>query len=192
MKKNESLIRTENTVLLALAKGVCPICSLVRAYQNELIDRLQPNGASIVCNFHAWAIAACAPATSVAVIFLAMLRGVSGGEVWQDRIDCDLCWSIREHEIARLREFAREMQRSKFAEWVERYGTLCRFHGAVLGPMLSEEHAQIIAKVIKNHQQQLEELLDSFAARARSGGHTGGGILGRAAEFLVAQRGLTR
>ncbi len=192
MKKSEPFIATGNTVLLALAKGVCPICSLVRAFQNELIERLQPNWASMVCNYHAWAIAASAPATSVAEIFLAMLRDASGGEVWKDGIDCDLCWSIREHEIARLREFAREMQRSKFAEWVEHYGTLCRFHGAMLRPMLPEEHAQIIAKVTQNNQQQLEELLESFAVRARSGGHTGGGVLGRAAEFLVAQRGLTR
>lgn len=193
MKKSETFIATGNTVLLALAKGVCPICSLVRAFQNELIERLHPNWASTVCNYHAWAIAASAPATSVAEIFLAMLRGATGGEVVKDSIDCDLCWSIREHEIVRLREFAREMQRGKkFAEWVEKYGTLCRVHGATLRPMLPEEHAPIIAKVIENNQQQLEELLESFAAKARSGGHAGGGILGRAAEFLVAQRGLTR
>jgi hypothetical protein len=84
------------------------------------------------------------------------------------------------------------MQRSRFAEWVEQYGTLCRFHGATLRRTLPEEQAQIIVKVIENNQQQLEELLESFATRARSGEHAGGGILGRAAEFLVAQRGLTR
>jgi uncharacterized protein YdhG (YjbR/CyaY superfamily) len=192
MKKSESFTATGNTVPSALAKGVCPICSLVRAFQNELIERLEPNWASTVCNYHAWAIAASAPAASVAEIFLAMLRDASVGEVWKERIDCDLCWSIHEHEIAWLREFAREMQRAKFAEWVGQYGTLCRFHGATLRPMLSEEHAQIIAKVIENNRQQLEELLESFAAKARNGGHSGGGILGRAAEFLVAQRGLTR
>lgn len=192
MKKSESLISTGNTVLLALAKGVCPICSLVRVFQNELIERLQPNGASMACNYHAWAIAASAPASSVAEVFLAMLRGTSSGEVWKEHIDCDLCWAIREHEIARLREFGREMQRRRFGEWMEAYGTLCRFHGAALCPILSEEHAKIIAKVIKNNQQQLEGLLESFAAKARFGGHAGGGVLGRAAEFLVAQRGLTR
>jgi hypothetical protein len=58
--------------------------------------------------------------------------------------------------------------------------------------MVNDEDARIIAKVMKSSEEQLEELLESFAAKARSGGHAGGGILGRAAEFLVAQRGLTR
>jgi hypothetical protein len=191
MKENASLT-SENTVLHALAKGACPICSLVRGFQNELIERLQPNGVAMVCSYHAWAIAASAPAGSVAEVFLAMLRGTSSRENRKQPAGCDLCCSIREHEIARLREFAHEMQRSKFVEWVEQYGTLCRFHGATLCRMLPEERAQIIMKVIENNQQQLEELLESFAARVRSGGHAGGGILGRAAEFLVAQRGLTR
>jgi len=193
MKKDESLIATGNTVLLALAKGVCPICSLVRAFQNEVIEQLQLNDASAVCNYHAWAIAASAPASSVAEVFLSMLRGPSGEQRGKDHINCDLCWAIRAHEMVRLREFAHEMQRRKFAEWFERYGTLCLFHGVTMRPMLPEEHAQIIAKVAENNQHQLEELLASFAAKAQSGGgHAGGGILGRAAEFLVAQRGLTR
>jgi hypothetical protein len=164
----------------------------VRAFQNEIIERLQPNDASRVCNYHAWAIAASAPASSVAAVFLSMLRGANSEKGQKEHIDCDLCWAIREHEMARLHEFAHEMQRRKFAEWLERFGTLCRFHGAVLRRKLPEEHAQIVAKVTENNQHQLEELLETFAAQAQSGGHAGGGILGRAAEFLVAQRGLTR
>jgi hypothetical protein len=58
--------------------------------------------------------------------------------------------------------------------------------------MVPEEHARIVTKVMRNNQRQLEELLESFAAKARRGEHAGGGVLGRAAEFLVAQRGLTR
>lgn len=193
MKKNSvSLNATKNSLLLALAKGVCPLCTLVRAFQNELIERLQPNGAAIVCNYHAWAIAGSAPAVSVAEVFLAMLRGANSSEIGRERMDCDLCWLIREHEFTRLQEFVREMQHGRFAEWVEQYGTLCRYHGTALDSMLPPEHARIISKVMDNNRQQLEELLESFASKARSGGHAGGGILGRAAEFLVAQRGLMR
>jgi hypothetical protein len=108
------------------------------------------------------------------------------------RAECDLCSSIREHESIRLREFVREMRRTRFNQWLEQYGTLCLFHGTTIRPMLPEEHTQIIAKVMKSNQKQLEELLESFATRAQNGGRTGGGVLGRAAEFLVAQRGLTR
>lgn len=188
---NASSITSGNTVLNALAKGVCPICSLVRAFQNELIEHLHPDDAANVCNYHAWAIAASAPAHSVAEVFLAMLRGV-GREESSKGHSCDVCSTIREHEVTRLRELATEMRRTRFAQWLEQHGTLCHFHGASLQDMVSEEHARIVAKVMRNNQQQLEELLESFAAKARNGEHAGGGVLGRAAEFLVAQRGLTR
>lgn len=191
MKGNTATLKS-NTVLHALAKDVCPICTLVRAFQNELIELLKPDSAATVCNYHAWAIAAGAPASSVAETFLSMLRGSEQREVGQEHLDCDLCSSIREHELGRLREFALDMQRAKFAEWFGTYGTLCRVHGIRLLPMLSKEHVEIVAKVTKDNKQQLEELLESFAAKARAGEHSGGGILGRAAEFLVAQRGLTR
>jgi hypothetical protein len=192
MKENVATLTSGNTVLNALAKGVCPICSLVRAFQIELIERLRPNDATTICNYHAWAVAASAPASSAAELFLAMLRGESRVEAWKGYAACDLCSSIRLNESDRLREFVREMNRTRFARWLEQYGTLCRFHGTSLHSMVSEEQARIIAKVIKSNQQQLEELLESFAAKARNGGHVGGGILGRAAEFLIAQRGLTR
>ena len=191
MNENTSTVTSENTVLHALAKGVCPICSLVRAFQNELIERLQPNSASMLCNYHAWAIAAGAPASSATEVFFAMLRN-TGSEKIREETDCDLCSSIREHEAVRLREFAHEMQRAKVAEWVAQHGTVCRAHGEMLRSMLREGDAQIIATVMKNNQQDLEELLQLFAEKMRSGGHGGGGILGRTAEFLVAQRGLRR
>jgi hypothetical protein len=175
---NASSITSGNTVLNALAKGVCPICSLVRAFQNELIEHLHPDDATAVCNYHAWAIAAS-------------LRGV-GREKSSNEQGCGLCSSIREHEVARLRELATEMCRTRFAQWLEQHGTLCHFHAASLQSMVPEEYARIITRVIRNNQQQLEALLASFAAKARSGEHAGGGVLGRAAEFLVAQRGLTR
>jgi ferredoxin len=192
MKKNENLFTTENSVLLASAKGVCPICSLVRSFQNELIERLQPNWASTVCNYHAWAIAASSPASSVTEVFLTMLRETSIREASGECTDCDLCWSIREHEAVRLREFAAEMKRNRFAEWLARYGTLCRLHGATLQSMLPEEYAQVVSVVMKNNHQELEKSLMEFADKTRRGEHGGGGVLGRTAEFLVSQRGLRR
>jgi len=192
MKENTSALTSANTVFNSLAKGVCPVCWLGRAFQNELIERLHTEDAEVVCNYHAWAIAAAAPASSAAEVFLSMLRGEGREKSRKEHASCDLCTSIREHEATRLRELATEMRRTRFSQWLERYGTLCSFHGKSLQFMVSEEHAWIITKVIKNNRQQLEELLEAFASKARSGEHTGGGALGRAAEFLVAQRGLIR
>ena len=190
--KDETFLTAGNTVLLALAKGVCPICSLLRAFQKELIERLQPTAASAICNFHAWAIATSAPASSAAEIFLAMLRGTSSGDVWKERIDCNLCWSIREHETA---SYGSLLMRCGAADFPNGWSSMERSAASTeffLQSVVNEEDARIIAKVIKNNQRQLGELLDSFAAGMRSGQQSGSGLLGRAAEFLVAQRGLTR
>jgi hypothetical protein len=37
---------------------------------------------------------------------------------------------------------------------------------------------------------ELNQELEAFLEHTKSGMHTGGGVLGRAAEFLVAQRGI--
>jgi len=192
MSQNASPLTTASTVLQALAKGVCPICTLVRAYQNELIEQMTPQGATRFCNFHAWAIAASAPATSAAYVFVAMLKDhremLKAGGIQ----DCDLCTSVRAHEIERLKEFERDMQRERFADWIQNYGTVCRWHGEELQSMLPSSQAQAIKKLLAANERELQEALVIFARKARHGGHAGGGILGKAAEFLVAQRGITR
>ncbi|MGA7921687.1 MAG: hypothetical protein WCA38_18650 [Candidatus Acidiferrales bacterium] len=38
--------------------------------------------------------------------------------------------------------------------------------------------------------RELEQELQEFLQHAKTGDHTGGGVLGRAAEYLVAQRGI--
>lgn len=191
--KTTSALTSENTIAHALAKGVCPVCALVRVFQNELIERLRSDQVSKICNYHAWAIAASAPASAVAEIFLAALREEGGFNVSTGELNrCDLCNAIRAHEAVRLREFAQEMQRSRFAEWIERYGTVCRFHGAELASMLDADQAELVKKVVENNERELEDVLSAFAAKACRGGHAGGGVLGRVAEFLVAQRGITR
>jgi hypothetical protein len=121
-----------------------------------------------------------------------MLRSEWRERSVKEHAACNLCSVIRDHEVTRMQELATEMRRTRFAQWLEQHGALCHFHGMSLLSMVSEEHARIIKRVIRNNQQQLEELLESFAAKARNSEHAGGGVLGRAAEFLVAQRGLTR
>ena len=44
----------------------------------------------------------------------------------------------------------------------------------------------------ENASGEIAETLEDFLGRAQAGDHAGGGILGRAAEFLVAQRGIAR
>jgi len=194
MKNGQTALTSENTVQQALAKGTCPICALVRAYQNEAIERLNSSGMKSVCNYHAWSIAAWSPGAGVINVFLQMLEHPLGSEgdvsdVW---LSCDVCALLREHERTRLEEFARELQRKNFREWVERYGTVCRIHARPLMAMLPESEAAMIASVIARNTDELKESLEAFLLSLSEGKHGGGSILGKAAEFLVAQRGLTR
>jgi hypothetical protein len=47
-----------------------------------------------------------------------------------------------------------------------------------------------IEKSMFQKVRELEQGLDEFLQQAKRGGHSGAGILGRAAEYLVAQRGI--
>jgi hypothetical protein len=186
-------LTSEATVAHALAKGVCPVCALVRVFQSELIDRLRPERVSKICNFHAWAIAGSAPATAVAEVFLSALGNQNGFSATNGEVpECDLCNVLRAHEAQRLREFANEMRGTRFADWIEKYGTVCLFHGAELASLLDPEQAELVKKVMKNNERELRDILTIFLTKARQGTHAGAGVLGRVAEFLVAQRGITR
>jgi hypothetical protein len=49
---------------------------------------------------------------------------------------------------------------------------------------------KIVEKLRIKNKAELETELEEFLQHTRQGDHTGGGVLGRAAEFLVAQRGI--
>lgn len=194
MKNETAVLSSENTVQQALAKGTCPICALVRAYQNETIERFSASSVKSVCNYHAWAIAALSPAAGVINAFLHILEHplAIDGDAQNVHVSCDVCRMLREHERARLEEFARAMRQSNFLAWVERFGTVCRVHGQELMAILSEREAAVIASVLARNADELRESLGAFLANLGEGNRGGGGVLGKVAEFLVAQRGLTR
>jgi hypothetical protein len=52
--------------------------------------------------------------------------------------------------------------------------------------MLRKSVQQLLAR----NGSEIAATLEDFLGRAQTGSHTRGGVLGRAAEFLVAQRGI--
>ena len=140
MKNGTAVLTLENTVQQAAAKGTCPVCALVRAYQNEIIEQLGSSGAQSVCSYHAWLIASGSPAAAVVNVFLHMLEQpllVIRDTPWVHD-SCNICRLLCEHEELRLREFAHELQNSDFRVWVERFGTVCRVHAQQLKSVLPE------------------------------------------------------
>jgi len=55
---------------------------------------------------------------------------------------------------------------------------------------LPEELRRSIQELMARNSGEIAEMLADFLQQVKEGSHAGGGILGRAAELLVAQRGI--
>ena len=193
--KPQTDLSPEAPVMQALARGVCPICTLMRVFQNTVIEAPHRFPAASVCNFHAWALAGSSPAVEAVPIFRSMLEDSPMKQPTTSPIDlhpCDWCVALREHEDEKLAEFAREMKRENFRSWVAQYGTLCLFHGRKLIKILPMAEAEVVRRILASNQADLERQLSEFDVRVKRGEKGGGGVLGHIAEFLVSQRGITR
>jgi hypothetical protein len=192
--KPQTDLSPEAPMIQALARGVCPICTLMRVFQNSMVEAPHRYPAASLCNFHAWSLAGASPAVEAVPIFRSMLEdsplGLTSGPI--ELHPCDWCAVLREHEDEKLAEFTREMKRDNFRSWITQYGTVCRFHGQTLMKVLLEPEAEVIRHILASNQEELEKQLAEFDAKVRRGEKGGGGVLGHIAEFLVSQRGITR
>jgi hypothetical protein len=188
--KPQNAITPEAPVIQALARGVCPICTLMRVFQNTVVEAPHRFPADSVCNFHAWALAGSSPAVEAVPIFRSMLEDLAAGGA--EVHPCDWCAVVREHENEKLMEFSREMKRDNFRSWVTQYGTVCLFHGQKLINILPEAEAEIVRRLLASNREELKRQLEAFDLRVQRGEKGGGGVLGHIAEFLVSQRGITR
>ena len=189
----QTALAPEAPLIQALARGVCPIRTLMRAFQNAMLEAPYRYPAVSLCNFHAWSLAGASPAVEAVRIFRSMLeeppvRSNSGAS---ELYPCNWCVALREQENEKLAEFTRELKRDKFRGWVIEYGTVCLFHGRRLIEILPEPEAELIRQIIASNQK-LESQLSEFDVKVRRGEKGGGGVLGHIAEFVVSQRGITR
>lgn len=173
----------------ALAKGSCPVCSVMKAFQTQILEGRGVEEPSLLCNFHAWGLAKSAPAEIVAGAYLRALRGGSPPPNSASGVGCDICRQMHKEEEIRLAELERELNRPTLKEWMRQQGCLCLRHAEGLlerpGP-----HQALIREIVTRNAAELEQELAAFYANVRQGKHSGGGVLGRAAEFLVSQRGI--
>jgi len=184
----------DSPLIQVLARGVCPICALMRAFQNSIIGSPVKQPARGLCNFHAWCLAAASPAWEAVPIFRAILQNAEAsshsGTVAPD--SCDWCDALRQYESARFSEFVREMQRDGFADWVRQFGTICLHHADRLIATAPETLAALVKEVVARNKDELRKQLAEFDGKLHRGEGDGGGILGHIAEFLVSQRGVMR
>jgi hypothetical protein len=171
-------------------KGGCPVCAAVKHFQESLPGHLQAEGQTQLCNFHAWLLAKSAPAEVAASLFLDALRAKESDTSAASTPSCIACKKIHEEEITRLKEVTRELERPPMAVWLQQHATFCLRHIHELKTRVPATLQKIVEKLRIKNKMELEAELEEFLQQARKGDHTGGGVLGRAAEFLVAQRGI--
>jgi hypothetical protein len=187
-------VAPDTSIVQALARGVCPICTLMRSFQNAMVETPRCYPATNLCNFHLWSLAHASPAREALPVLRAMLEQ-SSSRPDSESIElhpCHWCVTIREHEDEKLAEYSRELKHERFRNWVTQFGTLCLFHGRRLMKVLPPEDAQAVRQMLASNQEELARQLTEFETRIKRGDTGGGGVLGHITEFPVSQRGLTR
>jgi hypothetical protein len=172
----------------ALIKGMCPICAVLLHFQNSLAERLLPNGTEHLCNHHAWLTAKLAPAENAAVTFRRMLQTQLAGEPGE----CDMCRQVRREEEQQVRELATLLNRKSVLDWMRQQGGICFRHAAQLKEKLPIRLQNLAAEVLARTLAELDHELGAFHEKRQRGDRSGFGVLGRAAEILVSQRGVPR
>jgi hypothetical protein len=171
-------------------RNSCPVCVALREFQNDLLKHIVPQECRRFCNTHGWVVANSAPAESVATIFLNAILNPEWRPAAPVAEQCDLCRRMQEEKELRLNEIAQQLREPKLRAWLHDYGILCSRHGREVMEKLPETMRHEVQELIARNGGEIVEVLEGFLRRVKEGSHTGGGVLGRAAEFLVAQRGI--
>jgi hypothetical protein len=183
--KNEPL-----EIAQALTKGMCPVCAVLLHFQNSMAERMLPNGTDHLCNHHAWLAAKMAPAENAAATFRRMLQSQAAEAKAED--ECDMCRQVRHEEELQLRELATLLNRKTVLDWMSQQGSICFRHAAQLKDKLPLRLQAVLAGILARTLEDLDQELSAFHERVQRGDRSGYGVLGRAAEILVSQRGVLR
>ena len=176
-----------NSILQTLHETGCPFCRFLKDFQASRLQNHSESELRTLCNFHAWGLAAVQDAPAAAKAFIKLVNAApaasNGGS------ECDICKEVEAEEEMRIREFVSCIERTEVMYWLRSDAVLCLPHAIKLRKKVPPVVAPRIDGIMIRCRQQLTEQLQQL--RDEPGpDRTGWGALGRAAEFLVAQRGL--
>jgi hypothetical protein len=171
-------------------RNACPVCVALREFQNDLLKNLKPEECQRFCNTHGWVIANSAPGQAVASIFLRAIANPAWRPASPVPEECDLCRAMHGEKEMRLGEVVEQLREPRLRSWLHDYGMLCSRHGREVMGKLPEDLQKSIQELIARNSGEIVDILQDYLRRVKQGSNVGGGVLGRAAEFLVAQRGI--
>jgi hypothetical protein len=170
-----------------LHESGCPFCRLLKEFQATLLQNHAAEDLHHLCNFHAWGLAAVQDAPSAAEAFIKLLDETlpeSSGDA-----ACDLGIEVHTEEELRLHELASCILQPEVSHWLRSRAILCVQHAAKLRLKVSFVLIPQIDTIVQNSRRQLIDELHELCSEPEPD-RSGWGALGRAAEFLVSQRGL--
>jgi len=139
-------------------------------------------------SFHTWGLAATQGAASAARLLMNLVeKEIDPAEL----ATCDICVLLEIEEDRRIREFISLLNHKLVAQWLRTLPILCVPHGTKLKQCLPQATALAINSIMDKYRgylvSELHRLHEEYQPDAAKWG-----VLGHAAEFLVAQRGLRR
>ena len=180
-------VKHYESVIQVLNEPGCPICTFVKNVQSRLLQEGEVGGFTGICNTHAWALAAVRRSAAAAQIFLSLIEQ----KLKPEQHECAVCIRLDQEETLRIQELLASFKRRHVVEWTEKRGVFCLPHGLKLREEAAEHERGMIEAAIRRTGADLEAGLREFVRDQTDGGETThGGVLGKAAEYLVGQRGI--
>lgn len=186
MRAHRQIILHQSIEELLYEPG-CPFCRFLKDFQAIHLQADSVDEIHRLCNFHAWGVAAVQDAQAAAEVFLTLVNDNSS--IADHRPDCDICRKVIDEEDRRIRELVTLLGKPDIVRWLRMDAVFCIPHAVKLRQRAPLTLTARIDMIIRNYREQLKDELIQLR-NDPSPDRSGWGALGRAAEFLVAQRGL--
>lgn len=179
-------VKGYDSVLQVLSEPGCPICAFLKNAQSKLLQEAEVTEFIGLCNTHAWALAAVRRSAPAAEIFLSLINNSADME----HRECSVCMRLGQEEVLRIHELLAALDRPHVLDWIAKKGVLCLPHGLKIQAEASHSARILVDRILARRRSELEEALAAFALANDDSESGHGGTLGKAAEYLVSQRGL--
>jgi glutaredoxin len=187
MRTHKQLVIYQS-ILQVLSEPGCPFCRFLKEYQAERLQNHSKDDIHRLCNFHAWGLAAVQKAPTAAQVFIKLVDEPAPTSIG-DAV-CDICKEVLAEEDLRTREFVSCLARPGVSHWLRTSAVLCIPHATKLRRQVPIVFTARIDGIIEHYREQLTQELEQLRNEPEESDRVGWGALGRAAEFLVSQRGL--
>lgn len=179
-------IKDYESVLQLLGEPGCPICAFLKNTQARLLQSEMDAELPRLCNVHMWGIAAVRSTAAAAKLFISLLER----QAEYPTHECSFCTRLAEEEFIRLKELAGSYHSRPVMAWFKHHGVLCLPHGLRLREQAPVMIRPLIELVLARRNSELRTALAQLMTEAARGNTSQSGVLGKAVEYLVAQRGL--